>query len=61
MSEDVDIKLIPTESFKILSRGKKKILRKALIQQVETNIIQSENFQLKINQVVMNIVILSMN
>ena len=47
MSEDVDIKLIPTESFKILSRGKKKILRKALIEQVETNIVQSAKFSIE--------------
>lgn len=35
MSEDIDIKLIPTKIFNLLSRDKRKATRKALLQQIE--------------------------
>lgn len=44
MSEDVDIKLIPTKVFQAFSRGKRKVFRKALVEQIEASIIQSNYF-----------------
>lgn len=47
MSEDVDIKLIPSQEFVALSRGKKKALRKALVEQIEARIAQSGHFAIE--------------
>ncbi|AEH16437.1 nucleotidyl transferase AbiEii/AbiGii toxin family protein [Shewanella baltica] len=47
MSEDVDIKLIPTPQFQHLSRGRKKQYRKALAVQIETAIIASNKFSIE--------------
>jgi predicted nucleotidyltransferase component of viral defense system len=44
MSEDVDIKLIPSKEFDALSRGKKKTARKMLIEQIEQVIALSQQF-----------------
>lgn len=44
MSEDVDIKLIPSKEFDALGRGKKKTARKMLIEQIEQTIEQSQQF-----------------
>ncbi|PMH44482.1 pyrophosphatase [Vibrio sp. 10N.286.49.B3] len=44
MSEDVDIKLIPSKEFDPLSRGKKKAVRKMLIEQIEQAIARSQQF-----------------
>ncbi|MEZ9200878.1 nucleotidyl transferase AbiEii/AbiGii toxin family protein [Vibrio sp. 10N.261.46.E12] len=44
MSEDVDIKLIPSKEFDALSRGKKKTARKMLIEQIEQAIARSQQF-----------------
>lgn len=44
MSEDVDIKLIPSKEFDALSRGKKKTARKMLIEQIEQVIARSQQF-----------------
>ncbi len=47
MSEDVDIKLIPTDSFRELSRAKKKTARKTLIDSIEASVTQAENFSVE--------------
>lgn len=47
MSEDVDIKLIPTPQFQHLSRGRKKQYRKALAVKIETAIIASNTFSIE--------------
>lgn len=47
MSEDVDIKLIPTEIFQLLSLSKKKTSRKALVEHIEAAIIQSSYFTIE--------------
>ncbi|MFA0338110.1 nucleotidyl transferase AbiEii/AbiGii toxin family protein [Vibrio breoganii] len=47
MSEDVDIKLIPSKEFDVLSRGKKKTARKTLIEQIERTIEQSQQFTIE--------------
>ncbi|MDE1239707.1 nucleotidyl transferase AbiEii/AbiGii toxin family protein [Vibrio aestuarianus] len=47
MSEDVDIKLIPSQEFFALSRGKKKALRKALVEQIEARIAQPGHFAIE--------------
>ncbi|MFV0448049.1 MAG: nucleotidyl transferase AbiEii/AbiGii toxin family protein [Vibrio sp.] len=47
MSEDVDIKLIPSDSFRELSRAKKKTARKALIDSLETAVAQTDNFSVE--------------
>jgi predicted nucleotidyltransferase component of viral defense system len=44
MSEDVDIKLIPTQAFNELSRAKRKAVRKTCIDTIEQAITQSEQF-----------------
>ncbi|NOH70236.1 nucleotidyl transferase AbiEii/AbiGii toxin family protein [Vibrio pectenicida] len=44
MSEDVDIKLIPSKEFDALSRGKKKIARKKLIEQIDQVLARSQQF-----------------
>ncbi|NRD75438.1 nucleotidyl transferase AbiEii/AbiGii toxin family protein [Shewanella sp. VB17] len=51
MSEDVDIKLIPTEIFQLLSLSKKKTSRKALVEHIEAAIIQSSYFTIEKKQV----------
>ncbi|MGF1762655.1 nucleotidyl transferase AbiEii/AbiGii toxin family protein [Aliivibrio kagoshimensis] len=53
MSEDVDIKLIPSNEFDALSRGKKKTARKELIEQIEQTIARSQQFTIE-NRLVRN-------
>lgn len=48
MSEDVDIKLIPTTIFNSLSRDKRKAKRKALLEEIENLLThQSSNFSIE--------------
>ncbi|MDC9623151.1 nucleotidyl transferase AbiEii/AbiGii toxin family protein [Xenorhabdus sp. XENO-7] len=48
MSEDVDIKLIPTDAFNSFGRDKRKATRKALVQQIEKSLThQSSHFSIK--------------
>ncbi|MEF2482171.1 nucleotidyl transferase AbiEii/AbiGii toxin family protein [Vibrio mimicus] len=51
MSEDVDIKLIPNQAFDELSRAKKKVARKACVNEIEQAITQSERFNVETRSV----------
>ncbi|MCD9517556.1 nucleotidyl transferase AbiEii/AbiGii toxin family protein [Photobacterium phosphoreum] len=50
MSEDVDIKLIPNADFHTLSRSKKKIVRKSLLETLEKSIRESNTFLIENKQ-----------
>ncbi|MDE1492064.1 nucleotidyl transferase AbiEii/AbiGii toxin family protein [Xenorhabdus bovienii] len=44
MSEDVDIKLIPTDAFNSFGRDKRKAKRKALVQQIEESLTHQSSY-----------------
>lgn len=52
MSEDVDIKLIPTEEFNALTRGQRKAKRKELVEQIEASLTnQDSHFSIEAKKV----------
>ncbi len=51
MSEDVDIKLIPSSAFQSLARGKRKAHRKELVAQIESTVTNSSPFTVESKRV----------